>query len=91
MVPPQQSQPGGIPHLQAEQQQDCLDTEVAPVNVVAHEQEVGVRQPSCHLEQLHQVVKLAVNVPADGDRTGDLHHIALLELGVKSNKIVLRN
>ena len=79
MVSPQQGQSGRIAHLQAEQEQKCLNAKVAPVHVVAHEQEVGVGQPSGHPEQLHEVVKLAVDVATDGDRTRDLHYIALLQ------------
>ena len=47
MVPSQQSQPGWVSHLQAEQEQDGLDTKIAPVHIVAHEQEVCVGRLSC--------------------------------------------
>ena len=41
-----------------------LYTEVAPVHVVAQEEVAGVVGRSSHLEQLHQVKELPVDVPA---------------------------
>ena len=46
MVAPQQGQPGWVPHLQSEEEQEGLNAKVPPVHIVAHEQEVGVRQPT---------------------------------------------
>ena len=46
MVAPQQGQPGLVPHLQGEEEQEGLNAKVPPVHIVAHEQEVGVRQPT---------------------------------------------
>lgn len=43
---------------------------VPPVYVVTHEQIVGVRSLATNTEELYEVVKLAVNVPADRDRAG---------------------
>ena len=46
MVAPQQGQPGWVPHLEGEEEQEGLNAKVSPVHIVAHEQEVGVRQPT---------------------------------------------
>ena len=57
----------GVADLEGDEEGHGLDGEVAPVNVVAHEEVVGVRVGTADLEELHQVVELAVDVTADGD------------------------
>ncbi len=61
------------------EERNCyLNAEIAPVDVVAEEEvaRVGGRPP--HLEQLHQVVELAVHVAAHRDRRLHLDHRPLL-------------
>ena len=53
-------------HFETDEQRDRLDTVVAAVNVVPHEQIVSIRTAPTNLEQLHEVVELAVDVAADG-------------------------
>ena len=50
---------------------------ILPINIVAHEQVVGVGSPAAHSEQLDQVVELSMHVAAH--RHGALHflHIRL--------------
>jgi hypothetical protein len=46
-----------------------------PVDVVAKEQEVVERRRPAHLEQLQQIIELAVDVADDNDRGADLHAV----------------
>lgn len=62
-VPPAPRVP---PHLECQQQQERLHRVEAPVHEVAHEQVVGLRAVAAHLEQLHEVVELAMDVPTCG-------------------------
>lgn len=52
-------------HLEREQQQERLDAVEAAVDKVAHEEVVGVRHVAADLEELLQVVELAVDVATD--------------------------
>ena len=56
-----------IADLECDEERDGFDGEVAAIHVVAHEEVVGVRVRSADLEELHQVVELAVDVATDGD------------------------
>ena len=51
-----------IPDFQSQQQQECLDRVVPPIYEVSHKQVIGIRTFSSHLEQLHQIIKLAMDV-----------------------------
>ena len=62
-------------YFQCDEQSDCLDAVVAAIDVVAHEEVVGVRGLSANLEQLAQVVELAMNVTADRHRRAYLLHV----------------
>ena len=55
----------GVAHLEREQQQKRLDRVEAAVDEVTHEEVVGVGHVTAHLEELLEVVELAVNVAAD--------------------------
>ena len=64
--------------LEADQQAHGLDGVVASIDIVSHEQVVGVWGLSAHLEKLHQIVELSMHVTAH--RHGAFHflHIRLL-------------
>ncbi len=51
---------------------------VAAVDVVAHEQVVGVGRVAADAEQLHEVVELAVDVATHCDRRTHGLHVRLL-------------
>ena len=51
--------------LERDEEGDSLHAVVAPVHVVPHEEVVGVRGLATDAEQLHQVVELTMNIPAD--------------------------
>ena len=69
--------PTSTAHLQCDKEGDRLDRVVPPVDVVAHEQVVRVRRLAAYLEQLHQVVELAVHVAAHCYRTSDFLYVRL--------------
>ena len=78
MIAAQDGDPLAEPDFQRDQEGDGLDGVVAPVDVVAHEEVVRVRRLAADLEQLHQVVKLTVDIATNRHRTLDLLHIGLL-------------
>lgn len=78
VVPAQQPEGLGIVYLERPQVQDAFDAEIASVDVVAQEQIPGLGWVTAHLEQLHEIVVLAVHVAADGDGSIHLEEIRLL-------------
>ena len=68
-----------VSDLECDEQRDGLDRVVAAVYVVAHEEVVGVWRVAADAEEFGEVVKLAVDVAADGDGAADGLHIRLAE------------
>ena len=64
-------------HFQTDQERHCLDTVVAAIDIIAHEQVVCIRRASSNLKQFHQVVELAVDITADRDRALDRLNVYL--------------
>ena len=64
-------------HLEANEERNCLNRVVAAVDVVAGEEVIGLRRIAANLEELHEVVELAVNVTADGNRHAHGLHTGL--------------
>lgn len=73
-----------IADLEGNEQGHSLDRVVTTINVVSHEQVVGVRRIASDAEQLHQVVKLTVNITTDGDRATDRLDVGLLHQDLAS-------
>ena len=69
VVAPDERDAVRVAHLEREQQQERLDAVEAAVDKVAHEEVVRVGHVAAHLEQLLQVVELAVDVPAYLERS----------------------
>lgn len=67
-----------IANLQGHQKCHGLHGVVSTVHVVAHEQVVGVRRLAAYPEELHEVVKLTVDISAHCHRAFYLLHIGLL-------------
>lgn len=67
-----------VAYLECNKQCDSLDAVVPTVDVVPHEQVVGVRGAAPDPEQLHQIVELAVHVAAYCHRAFHLLHVRLL-------------
>ncbi len=90
MVPTENSDTVFIADLQANQQCHSFDGVVASIDVVAHEEVVGVGRDASNLEELHEVVELAMDVSTHGDWAAyglDIGFILeyLLRLGMKKN------
>lgn len=87
VVPAQQPESLGIVYLERPQVQDAFDAEITSVDVIAQEQIPGLGWVAAHLEQLHEIVVLAVHVTADGDGGIHLEEIRFLtqELGARLN------
>ena len=79
MIPADQRYPIRIPHLQAKQQQEGFERVETAVDEIPHEQVIRIRHVTAHAEEFHQVVKLAVDVAADGDGGVDGNDIALFD------------
>ena len=60
-----QSDSVSIPHLKCQEQKECLYRVEASINEIAHENVVGLWAVTSHLEELHQIVELAVNISAN--------------------------
>jgi hypothetical protein len=60
-----------------------FDRKRASVDVVAEEEVFGGGGVAAHVEDLQEVVVLAVDVADDGDGVGDVKHVALVSCGDK--------
>ena len=74
----------GATNLEGDEEGDSLDAVVASVHIVAHEQVVGVGRLAPDPEQLHQVVELAVHVPAHCHRAFHLQRMTAIILCPKT-------
>ena len=67
-----------IAYFERYQQRHRLNAVVTSINVIAHEQVVGVRCVATNSKELDQVMELAVDVAADGDRAGNWLYVGFL-------------
>jgi len=67
-----------VADFEGDEESDGLHRIVASIHVIAHEQVIRIRTLTAYLEQLHEVVKLAMDIAADGDGTSDFLHVGLL-------------
>ena len=79
VVAAQQRDAVRVARLEQQQHGHRLDTIVPAVDKVAHEDVAGVRALAAVAEELEQIVKLPVDVAADGHRARHRLHCALLE------------
>lgn len=84
VVTTEQPQAVWIPNLQRPQVKHTLDGEVASVDVVSQEQISGIGWVTTDLEQLHQIIVLAVNISTDGDWRIHLEQVWLLSENLAS-------
>jgi len=68
---------GWVLELQAQKELESFDGVVASVDEVSHEDVARVGNLSTFVEELEQIVELAVNVSADGDWGTHWLHVAL--------------
>ena len=59
----------GVKYLESDQEGDSLHTVVSSVHIISHEEIIGVGTLPSDPEELHQVMKLAVNIPTHRHRT----------------------
>ncbi len=78
VVAPEDSDSVLEPDLERNKQGDGLDGVVASVDVVAHEEVVGLWDPAPDPEELHEVQELAMDVPAYCHRNFNGLHISFL-------------
>jgi hypothetical protein len=67
VIASEQGDPVSIAYFEGEQHEEGLDAVPASVDVVAHENIVGVGRVASDFEEFKQVVQLSVDVPAYGD------------------------
>lgn len=75
VIATQNSDPITVAHFQRNEQSDGLNRVVASVDVVTHEQVVGVWGLAAEAEQLLQVMELTVDVAANRHRRFYLRHV----------------
>lgn len=68
-----------VPRLEEHEERETLETVVATVNIVTHENVVGAGTLAALVEELKEVVELAVDVATDSDRGRDRLHIGLFD------------
>jgi hypothetical protein len=67
-----------VSDLEGDEKSDGLNRVVTSVNIITHEKVVGIGVGSTNLEELHQVVELAVDITTDGDGAFHWLHVRLL-------------
>lgn len=75
MIASQNCEPLWEPHLECDKESDSLDRVVSTIDVVAHEEVVGLRWLATDLEELAEIVELAVDVTTNGHRGRNCLHI----------------
>ena len=65
--------------LESDEESDSLDGVVATINIIAHEQVVGVGRVATNLEEFSQVVELTVDVTTDSHGGAHLLHVRLVD------------
>ena len=65
-------------NFQCDEKRDSLDTVVASIDVITHEQVVCIGWLTANLEQLTQIVELTVNITANGHWCFHLLHVGLI-------------
>jgi hypothetical protein len=72
--------------LEDQHVEEGLDTVEAAVDIITHEEVVGVLsygrgygESATDFEYLEQVIELSVDIAADGDGCSDLHHVGFFD------------
>ena len=79
MVPPQQEEVFGVFHLVGQEEDDCLDRLLPPIDVVAEEEVVPFGREASVVEDLEQILELSVNITHDFDGRFQFQHHWLFE------------
>jgi len=73
-----------VTELESDQEGYGLDRVVTTIDVVSHEEIVGIGRVTSNPEKLHQVVELTVNVTTDGDGAAHRLDVGLLHENLAS-------
>ena len=79
MISPNQSNLIPIPNLQRQKQKESLYRMEPPIDEITHENIISFRTIPPHLEQLHEIIELSMDISANCDRCFDILNIAFLE------------
>mmetsp|Transcript_19137 Transcript_19137/g.38634 ORF Transcript_19137/g.38634 Transcript_19137/m.38634 type:complete len:271 (+) Transcript_19137:1903-2715(+) len=77
VISPQQPDAGGEVQLQSTKKDDALDRKRATIHIVTQEKILRVLRRSSHIQQLHEIVELSVDVPNDGDWVSEFENVSL--------------
>jgi hypothetical protein len=64
--------------LQTHEQCNCLNRVISSVNIISHEQVIGLRGLPTDAKKFFQVMELPVNISAYGDWSANNRHVRLL-------------
>ena len=78
MISPEQGDSTFIASFECQEKEECFNAISSPIDIIAHEDVIGVGRESAYFEQLEKIVELAMNVSADCDWAAHLHYIAFL-------------
>ena len=78
VVAPEEGDPVSVPDFEREEQEECFYAVPAPVDVVPEEYIVGVGRVSANFEEFEDVIKLAVDIAADGDGRPDSNSVGFI-------------
>ena len=67
MVASQKSDSVFVPDFEGQKEQECLNAIFSSVDIIAHEDVIGVRRESTDFEEFEEIVELAVDIAANGD------------------------
>lgn len=55
-------------HFQGDHKSHCFHAVIPAIHIIAQEEKISIWGSSCNSEEFNEIVELAVNVSADGDR-----------------------
>jgi hypothetical protein len=67
-----------VADFQSDEKSDGFHGIITTIHVITHEQVIRIGTLTAYLEQLHEVMELAMDVTADGDGASNFLHIGLL-------------
>lgn len=77
-----------VPHFEGDEKRDRFDRIESTINIISHEQIVRVRWFSTNTEELHQIVKLSMDISANCDGAFDRLDIRLVHENLTSLRLL---
>ena len=78
VVASQKSDSVFVPDFQGQKEQECLNAVFSSVDVIAHENVIGIRWESTDFEEFKEIVELAVDIAANSDWRWYFDNVGLL-------------